>query len=129
MVLAAIFVLGKRGLYTGARCTLPNGMVVETRDRRTPLYDLARKLDELGFGDWTLRSFTPEGTPSLKGKVSVMAGLMVTERDRDGFRPEKYRPFDPRRRVTQRDLGSEGAQPPANEETPLSLPRGAGQAA
>ena len=118
-----------RGQFTGARCELPNGMVVETRGRRTPLYDLARKLEELGFGDWTLRSFTPEGTPSLKGKVSVMAGLAVTERDRDGLRLEKYRPFDPRRRVTQRDLGPEATEPPENEETRLSESPGAREAA
>ena len=52
---------------------LPNGQVVETRGRRTPLYDLARKLDELGFGDWKLQAYTPTGTPSLRGNVSVMA--------------------------------------------------------
>ncbi len=55
MTLRAVFVADERvrycGLYTGAQCELPNGQVVETRHRRTPLYDLARKLDELGFGD------------------------------------------------------------------------------
>ena len=117
MVLAAIFVLGKRGLYTGVRCTLPNGMVVETRDRRTPLYDLARMLNELGFSDWTLRSFTPEGTPSLNGKVSVMAGLMVTERDRGGLRLERFQKF-PGRSV-QSDGGSEGTQPPPGQNIAL----------
>ncbi len=121
--LRAVFVADERvrycGLYTGAQCELPNGQVVETRHRRTPLYDLARKLDELGFGDWKLQAYTPTGTPSLKGKVSVLAGLMVTERDRDGLRLEKYKPFDPRHRVPQRDLSLEGTQPPEKEETLL----------
>jgi len=59
MTLSAVFVADERvrycGLYTGAQCELPNGQVVETRHRRTPLYDLARKLDELGFADWKLQ--------------------------------------------------------------------------
>ena len=109
-----------RGQFTGARCELPNGMVVETRGRRTPLYDLARKLEELGFGDWTLRSFTPEGTPSLKGKVSVMAGLMVEESDRGGLKRRKYKPFPVGGAATQCDLGLEGTQPPEKVETRLS---------
>ncbi len=121
--LSAVFVADERaryrGLYTGARCELPNGQVVETRHRRTPLYDLARKLDELGFGDWKLQAYTPTGTPSLKGKVSVMAGLMVEESDKGGLRLRKYRPFSLGGRVTESDLGSEGTQPPENEETPL----------
>jgi hypothetical protein len=118
-----------RGQFTGARCELPNGQVVETRGRRTPLYDLARKLEELGFGDWTLRSFTPEGTPSLKGKVSVMAGLMVEESDKRGLRLRKFKPFPLGGATTQRDLGSEGTQPPENEETRLSESPSAKEAA
>ncbi len=82
-------------------------------------HDPSREVDELGFGDWKLQAYTPTGTPSLKGKVSVLAGLMVTERDRDGLRLEKYKPFDPRHRVPQRDLGPKGTHPPENEETPL----------
>ena len=121
--LRAVFVADERvrycGLYTGAQCELPNGQVVETRHRRTPLYDLARKLDELGFGDWKLQAYTPTGTPSLRGKVSVMAGLMVEESDKGGLKLRKYRPFPGGGRATQRDLGSEGTHPPENEETPL----------
>jgi hypothetical protein len=109
-----------RGLYTGARCELPNGQVVETRGRRTPLYDLARKLDELGFGDWKLQAYTPTGTPSLRGKVSVMAGLTVEESDKGGLKRRKYRPFPGGGRVTQRDFGPEATEPPENGETRLS---------
>ncbi len=123
MTLRAVFVADERvrycGLYTGAQCELPNGQVIETRHRRTPLYDLARKLDELGFGDWKLQAYMPTGTPSLRGKVSVMAGLMVEESDKGGLKLRKYRPFPGGGRVTQRDLGSEGTQPPEKEETPL----------
>ena len=67
--------------------------MVEVAGRRTPLYDLARKLDALGFGDWKLQSYTPTGTPSLRGLVKVMAGLAVQESDRDGLRLRSYRPF------------------------------------
>ncbi len=123
MTLRAVFVADERvrycGLYTGAQCELPNGQVVETRHRRTPLYDLARKLDELGFGDWKLQAYTTTGTKSLRGKVSVMAKLIVTERDKGGLRLEKYRPTPFRRPVTESDLGSEGTHPPENEEAPL----------
>jgi hypothetical protein len=123
MTLRAVFIAGEsqnRKGFPGARCELPNGQVVETRNRRTPLYDLARELDELGFGDWKLQAYTPTGTPSLRGKVSVMAGLMVEESDKGGLKLRKYRPFPGGGRVTQRDLGSEGTQPPEKEETPLS---------
>jgi len=107
---------------------LPSGQVVETLGRRTPLYDLARKLDELGFGDWKLQAYTPTGTPSLRGKVSVMAGLAVEESDRGGLKLRKYRPFSGGGRVTQHDLGSEGTQPPEHKETPPAVDRG-GEAA
>ena len=44
LTLRAVFVPDeskkRRGL-TGARCELPNGLVVEKKGRRTPLYDLA----------------------------------------------------------------------------------------
>ena len=59
-------------------------------------------------------------TPSLRGKVSVMAGLMVEESDKGGLRLRKYRPFSLGGRVTESDLGSEGTQPPEKAETPLS---------
>ncbi len=106
-----------RGQFTGARYELPNGQVVETRHRRTPLYDLARKLEELGFGDWKLQAYTPTGTPSLKGKVSVMAAIELRE-GRSGLERRKYRPKDLDDASVQRDLGSEGTHPPGNAETP-----------
>ncbi len=61
--------------------------------KRPPFYDLCREVDRLGYGDWKLQAYTPTGTPSLRGKVSVMAGLMVEESDRGGLKRRKYRPF------------------------------------
>ncbi len=81
--LHAAFIADERpaylGLYTGARCELPGGEVVALRHRRTPLYDLARELEVRGYGAAHLQSFTPTGTPSLRGLVKVMAGLTVEE--------------------------------------------------
>ncbi len=79
------------GDYRGARCELPTGDVVELRHRRTPLYDLARELEKRGYGDCRLESFTPTGTPSLRGLVKVIAGLTVEEGPH-GLRCRKYRP-------------------------------------
>ena len=93
--LHAVFIADERpaylGLLTGARCVLPTGDVVELRHRRTPLYDLARELQTQGYGDCRLESFTPTGTPSLRGLVKVMAGLTVEEGPH-GLRCRKYRP-------------------------------------
>ncbi len=93
--LHAVFIADERpaylGLYTGARCVLPTGDVVELRHRHTPLYDLARELQTQGYGDCRLESFTPAGTPSLRGLVKVMAGLTVEEGPH-GLRCRKYRP-------------------------------------
>ncbi len=86
--------------------TLPTGEVVEVTKCRTPLYDLARELDTRGYGDYRLQAFTPTGTPSLRGLVSVMAGLTVAERDKGGLHLERFQEF--RQRPTQRDPGSEG---------------------
>ncbi len=92
--LRAVFIADERpshlGLLTGARCVLPTGEVVELRHRRTPLYDLARELQTQGYGDCRLESFTPTGTPSLRGLVKVMAGLTVEEGPH-GLRCRKYR--------------------------------------
>ncbi len=51
-------------------------------------------------------------TPSLNPPpvVRVAAGLTVTERDKDGLRLEKYRPFPSHGLPQERDLGSEGTQ-------------------
>ncbi len=93
--LHAVFIADERpaylGLLTGVRCVLPTGDVVELRHRRTPLYDLARELEAQGYGDCRLESFTPTGTPSLRGLVKVMAGLTVEEGPH-GLRCRKYRP-------------------------------------
>ncbi len=70
---------------------LPTGDVVELHHRRTPLYDLARELEKRGYGNCRLESFTPTGTPSLRGLVKVMAGLTVEEGPH-GLRCRKYRP-------------------------------------
>ncbi len=101
-----------------AACILPSGEHVEVMNR-VPLYALARRLEAMGYGDCLLQAYTPTGTPSLRGKVSVMAGLMVEESDKGGLRLRKYKPFSVGGRVTQRDLGSEGTHPPENEEAPL----------
>ena len=77
----------------GTRCTLPTGEVVEVSGRRVPIYDLARKLEERGYGDWRLQAFTPAGTPSLRGLVKAMAGLAVEEHDKRGLRLRKFRAF------------------------------------
>ena len=103
-----------RGLYRGARCELPSGEVVEVTNRKTPLYDLARKLDALGYGDCHIQAFTPQGTPSLRGLVKKMAKLIVTERDKAGLRLERYRPFPVRRQPIEGDLGSDGASSTRN---------------
>ena len=41
-----------------------------------------------------------------------MAGLTVTERDKEGLRLEKYRPFDRRGGLVQRDEGSGAVMAP-----------------
>ncbi len=91
-----------------ASCTLPTGEIVSVT-HRVPLYTLARELNQRGYGDWLLQAHTPAGTPSLRGQVKVMAGLTVTERDKEGLRLEKYRPFPSRGRPTQRDRNTKGS--------------------
>ncbi len=49
-----------------AHCDLPPGEHVEVTNR-VPLYTLARKLAAKGYGDYRLQSYTPTGTPSLRG--------------------------------------------------------------
>ena len=118
--LAATFGLGKHQNFTGARCEFSDGRVVETAGRKTPLYDLARKLDELGFGDWRLQAYTPTGTKSLRGKVSVLAGLAVEETDRRGLRLRPYRPFNVGGRPQDAQEASGGSRTSENTETRLS---------
>ncbi len=115
--LSAVFLVDdKLGLYLGARCELPTGEVVEVQGRKTPFFALARVLAEMGYGDWHLQIYTPQGTPSLSGLVGKMAKLTVTERDKKGLTLEPYRPFPVRGRLTDGDLGSEGAQVPEKAE-------------
>ncbi len=111
--LHAVFIADERG-FTGARCVLPTGDVVELRHKRTPLYDLARELEAQGYGDCRLESFTPTGTPSLRGLVKVMAGLTVEETDKGGLRLRKYRPFPLGRSATDAQVELEGTRGPRN---------------
>ncbi len=90
--LRADFVLDTHDNYTGARCELQGGEVIEVKGRRTPLYDLARELEARGYGAAHLQSYTHTGTPSLHGLVKVMAGLTVEESDKYDLRVRKYRP-------------------------------------
>ncbi len=96
------------GLLTGARCELPAGEVVEVLEHKQPFYDLCRKLDALGYGDHRIEISTPAGTPSMRAVVSVAAGLMVVERDRDGLRLEPYSLFSPPLKTQERDEAVDG---------------------
>ena len=128
--LSAVFLVDdKLGLYLGARCELPTGEVVEVQGRKTPFFALARVLDEMGYGDWHLQIYTPQGTPSLSGLVSKMAKLTVTERDKKGLTLEPYRPFPVRGRPTDGDLGPEGTQTPDEAEKRVSDSTGREKAA
>ena len=122
--LHAVFIADGRtsyfGLLTGASCELPTGEAVQVHHKRTPFFSLCRELDARGYGDCRIEISTPQGTPSMRAVVRVAAGLTVTERDQDGLRLEKYRPFPSRGLPQERDLGSEGTQTPENEETRLS---------
>jgi hypothetical protein len=93
--------------------------VVEVTNRRTPFYDLARELAYMGYGEWRLQVFTPQGTPSLSGIVGKLAGLTVEERDRGGLRLAKHRPFPLRGRPTDAQVGSEGPRVPETEDARL----------
>ncbi len=106
--LHAVFIADERpaylGLLTGVRCVLPTGDVVELRHKRTPFFALCRELDVLGYGDCRIEISTPAGTPSMRGKVSTLAGLRIEESDKDGLRLRAYRPFPPGRVAKERDL-------------------------
>ena len=88
---------------------------------RVPLYALARKLEAMGYGDCLLQAYTPTGTPSLRGLVSVMAGLTVEETDRDGLRLRPFREhpgkgiFSRAAAPQERDEGSEAILVPPPE--------------
>ncbi len=118
-VLRAVFVADERA-FTGARCELPTGEVVEVASRKTPFFALCRELDKRGYGDCRIEISTPEGTPSLRGKVSALARLRIEESDKDGLRLRAYTPFPPARVRQERDLGPEGTQAPEREEMRVS---------
>ncbi len=130
MTLRAVFVADdseRRRGFIGARCELPNGRVVEITGQRSPLYAMARELEAMGFGDWKLQAYTPTSTPSLRGKVSVMAGLAVKERDKGGLRLEPFQKFPEWPQDAQ--VGPEGTEPPEKAETRLSESLGGKEAA
>ncbi len=108
------------GLFTGARCELPSGEVVEVKGRKTPFFALCRELDKRGSGDSRIEISTPEGTPSMRGLVKAMAGLRIEESDRGGLQQRKFEPFPGAGAAKERDLGSEGIQTPENEEKRVS---------
>ncbi len=107
------------GLYTGGRCELPTGEIVEVKGRRTPLYDLARELEARGYGAAHLQSYTHTGTPSLRGLVKVMAGLTVEEGPH-GLTRRKYRPAKWCESATDSREAPRGTQTPENEKTRVS---------
>jgi hypothetical protein len=94
--------------FNGSRRTLPGGRIVEVRCQRVPLYGLARELDRLGYGDWLIQAHTPEGRPSLRGLVTVVAELTVEESDSSGLRLRKFHPLPPGGAAVERDDASAG---------------------
>ena len=113
-ILRAAFLVDDRlRMYRGARCELPMGEVVEVQGRKTPLYDLARELNQRGYGEWKLQSYTHTGTPSLGALVKVMAGLAVEESSRGGLKLRKYRPFQRGRSAADGQDGVSGTLTPA----------------
>ncbi len=117
------------GDYRGARCVLPTGEEIEVRHMRTPLYDLARELEKRGYGDCRLESFTPTGTPSLRGLVKVMARLTVEETDKGGLRLRKYRPFPLGRSAIDAQVELEGTSGPETPDRAHGPDRTTGEAA
>ncbi len=128
-VLKAIFILDARSLFTGARCELPSGEVIEVKGRNTPFFALCRELEARGFGDYRIEIFTPKGTPSMCAVVNVAAGLAVSERDDRGLRLEKYRPFPVRGRLADAHEGLQGSPAPETVETRLASHRAGAKAA
>ena len=74
----------------------------------SPFFDLARELDARGYGNRLLQVYTPTGTPSLRGKVSTLATLAITESDKGGLRFRKFTSFPPRGASKESEEGSEG---------------------
>ncbi len=120
MILRATFIPDARALFTGARCELPGGEVVEVKGRRTPFFALCRELEARGYGDCRIEISTPTGTPSIRAAVGVAAGLAISERDDRGLRMEKYRPFPVRGQLADAHEGLQGSPAPESEEMPAS---------
>ncbi len=128
-LLRAVFLTDDRlHLFTGARCELPTGEVVEVVGRRTPFYDLARELDARGYGECQLQIYTPTGTPSLRGRIKVMAGLTVEETDKGALRLRRYRPFPLGGRLADRQDGVSGAGVPERAKSGSAAPFQSGRA-
>ena len=127
LILKASFVPDDRGpykgLYRGARCELPTGEVIEVHRKRTPLYDLARDLQNRGYGEWQLQAYTHNGTPSIRDLVKVMAGLTVEESDRGGLKLRKYRPFPRGGRHTDARVDPAGTRGQSTAEAPSRADR------
>ncbi len=115
-MLKATFLPDAGDMLTGARCELPGGAVVEVKARNTPFFALCRILDKRGYGDCRIEISTPQGTPSMRGKVLALAGLRIEESDKDGLRLRAYTPFPPAGVGKESDLGFEGIQAPEREE-------------
>ncbi len=71
---------------------------------RVRFFAICRELDALGYDDCRIEISTPQGTPSMGGKVSALAGLRIEESDQGGLRLRAYRPFPPVRVAQERDL-------------------------
>ena len=126
--LRATFIADERA-YTGARCELPGGEVVEVKGRNTPFFAICRELAKRGYGDCRIEISTPTGTPSIRAAVGVAAGLAISERDGRGLRLEKYRPFRVRGRPTDAHEGLQGSPAPGTVATRLASHRAGAKAA
>ena len=127
--LRAVFLTDDRlRLFTGARCELPTGEIVEVAGRRTPFFEMARELDARGYGECQLQIFTPTGTPSLRGLVKAKAGLTVEETDKGGLRLRNYRPFPLGGRPADRQDGVSGAGVPERPKSGSAAPFQSGRA-
>ena len=49
---------------------MPGGEAIEV-DHRVPLFTLARRLEERGYGEWMLQAFTPGGTRDIRVEVTL----------------------------------------------------------
>ncbi len=128
-MLKATFLPDARDMLTGAKCRLPTGEAVEVKGRNTPFFALCRELAKRGYGDCRIEISTPQGTPSMRGKVSTLAGLAISERDDRGLRMEKFRPFPVRGRPTDAHEGLQGSPAPETVEMRLASHRAGPKAA